>query len=530
MPAPRVQASERDLSTRIPSFPGVYGGMVIPDAKRGPVEEPVLIDSESKLLRYFTPRERVAVGYNHAYYSALAYLQQSDKLWVVRAASTTETGGSAPLFGGYVFGESGASPSATHPLNTDLEDPDTYSFQTDELILIHGADPGVWNNDLEVELLDNTAVEPDSFLIRVYRDGLVLEEHTVSRIEGKKDGYGRNIYIEDVLEASMYIRAVDNKSIDETVLPEFPVSPSVLALENGDDGATCTDADVIRAMEQLDNNNAYNMTLLMDGGRATNAVHNEIIRICENRNDCFGVLSVPYEDEASTQYVTDIQDYRNNQLNANTSYAGLFTPHVYIYDKFNARRIYTSPDGYVGALVSYTASNFEMWFPPAGFRRGVINVLDLRRRYSFGEMDALYEDGVNPFRFAPGQGIALWGQKTLLSRPSTLDRINARLLLIQIEPAISEALEYFVFEQNTPATRALVASRISAYMDNIQANGGVYDYQVKVDGENNTAEDIDAKRMNVWVFVKPVQAAEYINFTTIITPTGLSFDVASQSV
>lgn len=83
MPSANVRLSEIDLSTRVPAFPGVFGGLVIP-AVKGPVETPVLVTSEAQLLSLFTPDERIEVGYDLAYFSALAYLQQSDKLWVVR--------------------------------------------------------------------------------------------------------------------------------------------------------------------------------------------------------------------------------------------------------------------------------------------------------------------------------------------------------------------------------------------------------------------------------------------------------------
>lgn len=145
-------------------------------------------------------------------------------------------------------------------------------------------------------------------------------------------------------------------------------------------------------------------------------------------------------------------------------------------------------------------------------------------------MDYLYDNGINPLRFAPGRGILINGQKTLLSRPSALDRLNVRMLLIVIEPAIASALEDFLFELNTAATRAIVTSMISSYMENIKARNGVYDYQVTCDDTNNSAEDIDNYTMNVWLFVKPTKSVEYIPFTVIITRTGTSFQLAAEAI
>jgi phage tail sheath protein FI len=174
--------------------------------------------------------------------------------------------------------------------------------------------------------------------------------------------------------------------------------------------------------------------------------------------------------------------------------------------------------------------NYEMWFPPAGFRRGLINVLDVRRRFSQGEMDYLYDNGINPVRFYPGRGIVIWGQKTLLARPSHLDRLNVRLLLIVIEPAIRMALEDFIMEINDDPARAIVRALLVSNMDDIKARRGVYDYMVKCDDENNTPEEIDNHILNVWLFVKPTMSIEYIPFKVVITRTGMDFSIAAQQL
>ncbi len=169
-----------------------------------------------------------------------------------------------------------------------------------------------------------------------------------------------------------------------------------------------------------------------------------------------------------------------------------------------------------------------MWYPAAGLNRGVIKVLDARRRFDKGEMDLLYDAGINPIRFAAGKGVLIWGQKTLASVPSALDRINVRMMLITIEPAIRDALEGFLFDLNDESTRAIASMMVTSYMNNIKARRGVSDFKVVCDDTNNTAADIDAGRMNLWLFVKPTRSVEYIPFTTAILPTGLDFGLAEQ--
>jgi hypothetical protein len=377
--------------------------------------------------------------------------------------------------------------------------------------------------------------EADTFALLVFRsDNLSnpIETHICSRNPSKMDGYGQNCYVCNVLESSMYIRAVDNLMVSSSVVPK--VQLTLLALGGGNDGAPVTDGAMIRAVDTLRNPEDIPMTVLMDGGWATPAYQKQgIISVCEERQDCEGILSVPYAAESSANYVNEIIDYRKLVLNANTWNAALYAPHVKIYDKFNDRSIYVSPDGYAAAQISETAAKYEMWYPVAGFRRGMLNVLDLRRRFTAnraggGEIGLLYDAGVNPLRFYPGKGILIWGQKTLSSRPSALDRLNVALLLIVIRPAISEALQDYLFQINDPGERRLIKSMIESYMDGIQARRGVYAYIVVCDDTNNKPEDIDNYRLNVDLYIKPTKPIEYIHFTTVIARTGDSFEALTN--
>lgn len=724
MAGPGVTIREIDLSTRVPSFPGVYGGIVIP-AKKGPIGEPTLVTSETQLLDRYTPNGKIEVGYDNAYWSALAFLQKSQQLWVNRAAQNALFGGSfvrqfgsTKPNGSAEFGfadpssyeldtTNGRQLIAPGTLTTDIQinvndmkvDPtfyqmsenlDTvtvkaeddgtlpqplesgktyYLIKTDKkntirlaesksealagtaitltedatstvtitntstdaetssemkAILFYGANEGDWNNDvfyrlfpyrasetieleqpqikvsqdwevgescrlsstgelpdgldskttyyiaegadgshrkLAVSLTDaqlgNTinwdeesgsgvvtllpaeqkCKEPDCFALEIFTSENLsnpVETWICSRIEGKMDGYNQGVYVENVLQGSNYLRAIDNKTVDGSIMPKAQFT--LMALNGGSDGDPVTDGAMLQALEAFKNTDKVMVTVMMDGGWATPAYQKQgLLELCESRKDCVAILSTPYAREASANYLNDIVDYRMLVLNANSSFGGLYTPHVLIYDQYNDRQIYVSPDGYVAAIISETAANYEIWYPPAGFRRGILNVLDVRRRMTCnrageGELGYLYDQGINTIRFYPGKGIVVWGQKTLLSRPSSLDRMNVRLLLIVIEPAIAEALEDYTFQLNDPAERKLIVNMIESYMEGIKGRRGVYDYYIVCDETNNSADDIDNKILNVWLFVKPTQAMEFIKFAAVITRTGEDFSVAAEAI
>jgi hypothetical protein len=406
----------------------------------------------------------------------------------------------------------------------------------DEAFLIYGSNPGAWADDVGVKVTNyatnpDKVKEEDAFLIEVFKAGnevVPVESFLCSRVPGTKDGYGRNIYIEDVLISSNYIRAIDNIAITATVKPKDIAT--VTYLGGGSDGLAVTDADMISAAQLFSNKDEVPVTVLMDGGFATPAYGQALDTIAQSRGDCVAILSVPFASEASSDYLTEIQDYRKTTLNLNSSYSALVAPHALVYDKFNDRQIYVSPDGYMAAAISFTAANYELWYPAAGFKRGLITVLDLRRRFTKGEMDALYDVGVNPIRFTPGKGIAIWGQKTLLSRPSALDRLNVRLLLCVIEPAIANAMEGFLFELNDVATRALAVATIDSYLSGVKSRKGITDYKVISDDTNNTPDDIDNYRMNVDIYIKPTRSVEYIPIRMVVVASGLSFAQAAAAI
>lgn len=407
-------------------------------------------------------------------------------------------------------------------------------------VLYAGKDPGNWNNDIFLvsthypygdsatwSTAQSDAADlvkyPNCYHLGVYKkdaDGNyeLVEDFILSRTEGYKDGSGTNIFVEDRLESSDYIRAYNNAAVPETIMPADQAT--MLMMTSGDDGDTVTDTEMINAFETFRSTRDKQVTLLMDGGWATPAYAKQsLISVAEGRKDCFALLSCPVANEMASDPLTEVIRYRKETLNANTSYAALYSPHLQIRDRFNARDLIVAPDGYVGANISEQSAVAEFWLPPAGERRGQLNVVDTLYHWSEGEMDALYNVQVNPIDFYPGRGIFVSGQKTLLSIPSALDRINCRLVLIVVQPALKRFLDTFLFEYNDATTRKAVYNGIDAAMKRYKARGAFYGYTIQCDEKNNTGAVIDANELWVDLYVQLTKAAEYIYLRTIITPT-----------
>lgn len=521
--AAKVIIKEIDLSTRVASFQGVYSSCVVA-AKKGEVNKPFLCTSESSFLKRFSPKEVVEVGFDNAYFSVLAYLERGNKIWVSRAANGAQY--SALM----LQTSASANANAGIPTSPVVTDPTAVAFQNDELLLVHAIDGGAFGKDIAVKVRSTTDAD-NAFYIDVFLRGnevSPVESFLCSRVQGQKDGYGRNIYVENVMKSSLYIRVINNVVVADVTLPK--VQASALYLTAGSDGAAVADSHLLAALSEFNKKEQYPLTVVMDGGHTTSAFQVAIDTLCKTRQDCVGILSTPYAAEVSSTYMTDIIAWRTTSLNLNSSYSALYTPHLQIQDKYNDRKVWISPDGHVAGSISFSANQYEVWYPPAGYKRGVLNVLDTARKFEDGELDLLQDAQVNPIKKTFGRGIVIWGQKTLLSRPSSLDRLNARLALIVIEPALKSFMEDYQFDLVTDSDLVIIKEKIDNYLETIKTRKGVYDYLTVADDTINTAQSLDNNELNVDVYVKLSKSAEYITVRVAIVPLTLSFDQAKTII
>jgi phage tail sheath protein FI len=210
----------------------------------------------------------------------------------------------------------------------------------------------------------------------------------------------------------------------------------------------------------------------------------------------------------------------------------LYTPWLLVYDSYNDKQIYIPPSGHVAAQYAYNDYVDEPWFAPAGFKRGLLNVLSIN--YIFdepgGELDTLYNAQINPIQLFRNEGTVIWGQKTLQAKTSALSSVNVRRLFIILEKTIAAYLRQFVEEPNDEVTRFRIKSRLEEYMDSLsakrafQTSANDKGYYVLCDENNNKPKTIEDLQLNVDLFVKPIRAAEFIQLQVISTPTSVKIE------
>ena len=219
----------------------------------------------------------------------------------------------------------------------------------------------------------------------------------------------------------------------------------------------------------------------------------------------------------------DIVEFRNTL--PSTSYAVLDSTWKYQYDKYNDVFRYVPSNGDTAGLMVRTDTTRDPWYSPAGFNRGNIkNVAKLAFNPRKADRDELYKSGINPIVTFPGQGTVLFGDKTLLAKPSAFDRINVRRLFIVLEKAISTAAKFTLFEFNDAFTRAQFRNLVEPFLRDVQGRRGITDFRVVCDETNNTGEVIDRNEFVGDIYIKPARSINFIQLNFIAVRTGVDFE------
>ena len=264
----------------------------------------------------------------------------------------------------------------------------------------------------------------------------------------------------------------------------------------------------------------------MSGPTTGITIPNYLIAIAETRKDCIVFVSPP---KANVVYATAGAEVTNITTTAATytksSFAVMDTGWKYQFDKYNDVYRWVPLNGDIAGLCARTDNERDPWFSPAGLNRGVIkNVVKLAWNPTKAERDTLYKAGVNPVVTFPGEGTILYGDKTLLNRPSAFDRINVRRLFIVLEKSIAKAARSSLFEFNDEFTRASFINLVEPFLRDVQGRRGIYDFRVVCDTTNNTGEIIDQNQFVGDIYIKPARSINFIQLNFVAVRTGVAFE------
>jgi len=368
----------------------------------------------------------------------------------------------------------------------------------------------------------------------------VLEVHQgLSKGSDAKSENGTNIYFKDYInQNSRWIWWTSNPtgfianrrvtaSINYNSTTGTVNRPINSSLGKGRDGSLPREADYINAYNLFRSAEDVDVSLVIGGAsgqtRATHIINN----IVEYRKDCVAVFSplsssVVNNNAYSGKEQTDIITFRN--LLPSTSYGIMDSGWKYQYDKYNDVYRYIPCNGDTAGLMVRTDNDRDPWWSPAGYNRGGIkNVIKMAYNPGKADRDQLYKNGINPIVTFPGQGTILFGDKTMLSKPSAFDRINVRRLFIVLEKAIATAAKFTLFEFNDAFTRAQFKAMVEPFLRDVQGRRGITDFRVVCDETNNTGEVIDRNEFIGDIYIKPARSINFIQLNFVAVRTGVDF-------
>jgi len=275
-----------------------------------------------------------------------------------------------------------------------------------------------------------------------------------------------------------------------------------------------------KAFALLANTDYYDMNMLITPG-IIDSLHSVITsaarNLCETRQDTFYVMDLNELTDSVSTVVAQATTLDSN-------YTSTYWPWVRILNPAKNVPLWVPPSVVVPGVLAFNDAVAAPWYAPAGLTRGgLTSVSDTYMNLSQTMRDSLYEARVNPIANFPNEGQVIWGQKTLQARPSALDRVNVRRLLITVKKFIASSTRYLVFEQNTDATRLRFLSIVNPYLDQVKAKQGIYQFKVIMDQSNNTADMIDQNILYGQILIQPTRTAEFIILDFNIQPTGASF-------
>jgi phage tail sheath protein FI len=554
--SPGVNVSEVDLTTIVPSVPtsiGAFAGIF----QWGPIGEIVTVSDEVNLVdRFFKPYSD-----NYEYwFSAANFLAYSNNLKVVRAASIASTrnavsNGSAVLIknddayednfsgGANTYGEFAARYAGAlgNSLQVSLCDANTFTgwayatqFTSAPSTSTYTSNAGGANDEIHIIVIDQDGQITGT-------QGTVLEKYGfVSKASDAKDDSGNTNYYKNVIASkskyihwlshptanggASYANATSTWGTTATNKSFSNLTANVtISLIGGADGTVST-ANIVTAYDEFDNADSVDISLVVSGP-ANATVVTSLISMAETRKDCLVFVSPEKADcvDNAGSEVTDIKDYRDTLTS--TSYAVLDSNWKYQYDKYNDVYRWVPLNGDIAGLCARTDLERDPWFSPGGLNRGIIkNAIKLAWNPTKTNRDDLYVKGINPVVSFQGEGIVLFGDKTLLSKPSAFDRINVRRLFIVLEKALARAARFSLFEFNDQFTRAQFVALVEPYLRDVQGRRGIFDFRVVCDESNNTPEVIDRNEFVGDIYIKPARSINFIQLNFVAVRTGVSFD------
>jgi hypothetical protein len=391
-----------------------------------------------------------------------------------------------------------------------------------------GEDLGAVNDELHIIVIDEDGLFSGQKNRVLERFGFLSKAR-----DGKLRNGQSNYYVDIINRRSQYIWITSHPTVSgnwgetlaNTTFTDAATRNYTSSLNGGQDSIASAAQRINAYSRHFSNPEEIDVSLVLTGSSDETLIEGIKTDVLDKRNDCLAFISPPERLAIFNQgnEALDIVEYRDTLTSSNRLV--MDSAWKYQFDKYNNVYRWLPMNGDIAGLCVATDTSRDPWYSPAGFNRGVIkNAIKISWNPTQAERDTLYKKGVNPIVNFPGEGVILYGDKTLQSKPSAFDRINVRRLFDILEKSIARASKYSLFEFNDQFTRAQFIALVEPYLRDIQGRRGIYDFRVVCDETNNTPEVIDRNEFVGDIYIKPARSINFIQLNFVAVRTGVNFD------
>ena len=556
--SPGVLSIENDQS-QVTQGPITVGAAIIGPTVKGPVEIPTLVTSYSDYVNKFGTTF-VSGGDVYSYFTSIAaynyFNNGGESLLVARVVSGAYSSATSTAISGAIGNAlvletisegtimnssssldsaGGLASGSTDNIRWQVVSPDT-SSGTFSLLVRQGNDTS--NSPIVLETWTNLSLDPKApnYVSKVIGDYTLNYNPTNNQIEisGSYPNASRYVRVKSVNNTPDYF---DNNGVAKSqYTASIPVAASgsftgatggIMVggqyynnITDGNKSQGIPSASYDDMIDLLSNQDDYKFNVLLAPG-LFNSLHSSqvstIITNTQDRGDSLFVLDL-------VTYGSTVTSVTSQAASRDTSYAASYWPWCQIQDPSSGKNVWVPASVLIAGVYAYNDRVAEPWFAPAGINRGGLGtVIRAEQKLPQSSRDTLYQGKVNPIATFPGTGTVVYGNKTLQTKASALDRVNVRRLLIALKSYIGQVANTLVFEQNTTATRNQFLAQVNPYLESVQQRQGLYAFRVVMDDSNNTPDVIDRNQLVGAIYLQPTKTAEFIYLNFNITPTGATF-------
>ena len=246
----------------------------------------------------------------------------------------------------------------------------------------------------------------------------------------------------------------------------------------------------------------------------------------EKRQDTFYVVTTPDKPWGSSDAIEDMyssSDAAENleDTSVDTYIASTYYPWIQVFDEESNKYIFLPPTKDVLRNMADVDNKSYPWYAPAGIERGDVVAKKMRFFAKLEDEDNVYDGRINPLKTFSKEGIKVWGNKTMYTGDTPMNRINVVRLMLYMKRLIIESTRGLIFAPNDTTLAKQFDSIVRPILNQIRTDRGITDFKLQV---SQTPEQMDAHELSAVIYVKPTPTLEYIEINFVVTPQGVSFD------